>query len=177
MGLFGFVGNHHNQIAFPGLRPLTDGFQLPGGEELGHRRFDPLSGQGEIDKAAGAELRRQPGQFIQLPAGEITATRGGNAKDRAAAGHHLPEDGELRLLHQIGEVRQFHGKPGIRFIRAKPADRLMITQAWERPGRFKPGQFFKEHLHQFFHEPKDIFPVNKGHLQVDLGKFRLSVSA
>ena len=90
---------------------------------------------------------------------------------------HGLEHLEVRALHMLGNIHQLHAEAHVRLVRAVALHSLIPGHAQELLRDFPVKSLVKNLTHHAFHHGQDGLLVDEGHLDVQLGKLRLAVSA
>ena len=87
------------------------------------------------------------------------------------------ENLELHILHQVSDIDQFKRTTQIGAIVAKAAHRLGVahTRKWIR--KLYIQHIGEECANHLLHHTHDLLFIDKGHLHIDLGKFRLAIGS
>ena len=129
-------------------------------------------------KALGFEEFGDIGELVDFLAGE-GACRAFDV-DRAHTAARLNralENGEFGVFQQVGQIDQLKAETGVRFIRAEAFHGLPPGEAAQRKLKVAAENLPEDPLHQSFVDRLDIDLIDKGHLEIDLGEFRLAVGA
>ncbi len=101
-----------------------------------------------------------------------------NPLDLTALGHGPAEDAKARAGYQVTHVDQLHAKAQVRVVLAKTIDRFPVGKARKRLEE-EPlvADFFDDACVHLFDEPKDVFPLDEAHLQVELRELGLAIAS
>ena len=131
----------------------------------------------DIGQTLGADALGLLGQLVDGLAGEGgCGVLGDDAAHRAALRNRVCKDREAAVLDLLGQVNQLHAKAGVRLVRTEALHRLAVGQPWHL-GDIDALDLLVQPLHVALQHVHDVLLGDKGHLQVDLGEFRLAVGA
>ena len=171
----GLVGDDQHQVAFFGLGGLTDPFQLFVAEEFGNLGFQALGGVTDPGQSLGAVLANIVDQAVQFPARNPRIPFDIDAFDATAGGQHRFEHLEVRTAHRVRQVKDFHAKAQVRFVRAVFVHGLVIGKPLHRQRYFHVQRRLENFRNHGFHDRQDIIAFHERHFDVELGEFRLTV--
>ena len=171
-GGLGIAGGEEDGVARLGANVFGDAVALSIGDVLGHRAAQgAVLGDGDVRQPLGAALLRP-----LLPGVELTARLGGTALHDHGADVFLLEDAEGRVLEEVSALGDLDVEAQIRLIRAVVLHGVGVGHARDRRGDLVADEL--PQLDQdFLGELDDVLLVHEGHLDVQLGKFRLAVSS
>ena len=170
------VPHDEDQVPVLGAGPGQDGGVLLLREELlvggGHLAVQQ-TGPGQALGLIGFD--KLP-QLVDLLPGEVLGVAIHiDEADRAAPLYRVGKDPKAAVLHQVGDVLELKAKAQVGLVRAEPIHGLPPGHPLEG-GLHLHAQHFLEHpLQEALLDGLDLFLVQEGHLQVDLGKLRLTV--
>jgi len=148
------------------------------GHEFCKRGGGSVRCQADPGESFAADAANHLGQLVNFLAGQRrNSVFGSDAAHTAAAGNRARENGETAILHQIAQVKQLHAVAGIGLVGAKTLHRFAIGQPGQRESDIHAERFLEHTLHKALADLQNILHRDEGHLQVDLGEFRLAVSA
>ena len=170
------IGDDQRDVPLLAAEAGEDGGELLFREELRKRAAGLLVHPADKGEAFGADALRLFGQLVDLLAGVGGgAALEGDAADRTAVCDGPREDAEGGIFDQVGDILDLHPVADIRLIGAVPLHRLLVGEAGQRGRDFDPHRLLHQEVDKPFAHREDVLHVDKGHLQVDLGEFRLAV--
>src|SRR4030043_291129 len=75
----------------------------------------------------------------------------------------------------MGNLPQLHSESNIGLIHPISIHSLIIGKSWKRKFQYDAQYLFKDMSHQPFHDSPNVMHGDKGHLDIDLGKFWLTI--
>ena len=147
----------------------------PAGKVLGQGRLPALALELHPGQAPGPVDPGQVDELVQLFPGQLGEARAVDGLDDPPLVHHLPEPGEFRLPHQVGDVFELQPEAGVRAVQPEAVHTLLVGQPGEGRGQVHALQFLEQGRHQPLHHPVDVRFGDEGHLHVDLGELGLAV--
>ena len=156
-------------------RRRLDGGLDPGREILGQGRLPALALELDPGQAPGPIDPGQGDEFVQVFPGQPGQARAVDGLDDPPLVHHLPEAGELRLPHQVGDVFELQPEAGVRPVQPEAVHAFLVGQAGEGRRQLHVLQFFKQGRDHALHHLVDVLFGDEGHLHVDLGELGLAV--
>jgi len=93
----------------------------------------------------------------------------------AACSYGVGKDFERSAFDDLIQALQFKSEPGIRLVASIAFHGFVISDSRKRNLQIFAEKIFKQPFHKAFLHFNHVVLIDKGHLQVDLGKFRLSV--
>ncbi len=99
-----------------------------------------------------------------------------DAINLTAVFQHIGKDAKGCIGKQVIEADNFIAKAQIRFIRTKAAHALLPWDPDEMILKIHILNTLEDSLHEFLNRLEDCLFITEGHLNIDLGEFRLTVS-
>src|SRR4029079_41290 len=124
-----------------------------------------------------AETSRRFSQCIDAASGDTLTALHNQRLDNFAFSRRFSEYLELAGSAERGDVIERHLEPEVRLVRSIARHGLGIRQPWERRRKRAPSGVPEDGHNHPLHQIHDLFAIDEGHLEVDLGKFRLTVVA
>ena len=84
---------------------------------------------------------------------------------------------EITVGKDRGHIHEFHSEPSIRFVCSIASHGFIVSDLWKGQFEFLVKDLLEDVAEQALGYPEDLLLIDKGHFDVDLGKFRLTVSA
>ena len=103
----------------------------PAGKVLGQGRLPALALELHPGQAPGPVDPGQVDEFVQLFPGKLGQARAVDGLDDPPLVHHLPEPGEFRLPHQVGDVLELQPEAGVRAVQPEAVHALLVGQPGE----------------------------------------------
>ena len=85
------------------------------------------------------------------------------------------KDLRLAVPQRVSEVLELQSEAHVRFVRAEAVHRLVIGQLREGPLKLDTFELLEQYTDHPFDHLHHVFGLDEGHLQVELGEFRLPV--
>ena len=178
------VGTEEYEVARLRRRPLNNGFQRRFIEVLDDRRLQAAFVNlrnvvnFDVSQASGAVNRYESRVSINFTTGQRRTTRNAQGGDTTVGAiGDVGKDLERNVLDRIGDFNQFHRNAQIRLVRAEAPHGIGVRDAREGVRQIDVDRFLEHVTDQVFHDLRDLGFVQERSFDIDLGKFRLTVSA
>ena len=169
------ISHKQQQVAGLGTHTLAQCFQLLRSKELGDGRFYAVFGNFQPGQTFGAVDGHISGQRIDLAAGILGAALGVDTLYTAAGFGNAGKNLKFAVHNQVSNIDQRQIKTQIGFIGTVGFHSLMPGQALKGSGNSYAQSLVKDFSYHALHQGLQLNLINKGHFQVKLGKFRLTV--
>ena len=147
------------------------------GIEFLERRLDSLRRILDPSHALRAVALHIFDKAVELAARDVGVVVDLDGLDLAARFEDGGEDLEGRAFDFFGNIEKLHAEAHIRLVRAEALHRLVPRHAQERRFELHTEGLIEQLRHQAFHHGQDRILVDEGHLDIELGEFRLTVGA
>src|SRR5690606_37585465 len=126
-------------------------------------------------EALGAEGLGRVFQRLEFALGDVGEALGVDRLDRATTLHRAGEDLKGGLAEGFRGVDQFQSKTQVGLVDAEAVHRFVERHARDGAGQLVVGRFLPNLAHHAFEQRINVLAIDKGGLDVDLGKFHLAV--
>ena len=148
------------------------------GDGAGHLAGAGVAAEFEVGEALGAELFGFFGEGVEGFAGQRCAAAGdGDEFDMAAGSNDGLEDGGIGGVGPVGDVFEFEAVAEVGPVDAEAVHAFLVGHAEEGGGEFDVEDFFPEADDEAADEFDDIFAIDEGHFEIELGEFGLAIGA
>ena len=177
----GLVGAKEHDIAIHRANTVKDHIQAGLGDILDDRRLQPLNTLGalidlDIGQTLGAVDTHVLGVIVDLLARHARAARDAQCGYTALGiVGRTGEDLEFHILELIFNIHQFQRNAQIRLVRTITAHGFGERHMRE-VSELDIQHFLEQLAHHAFGQADDVLLIHKAGFNVDLGKFRLTVS-
>ena len=170
------VGDNQHDIALLRACLFADCSELALFEELAEGAGGLCINPADVCKTLCADALDHLDQLVDLLAGErLGSVLRGDAADRAAVSERICKDRELRSLHSLREIGDLHAKAQIGLIGAKAVHRFGVGEARQRSLQLLAHHITEKAHKEAFGNIENVIDIDKGHFEVDLREFRLTV--
>ena len=171
------ICDHKDNVIFLHIKFLLDGSFFCIGKRLGDRTGQRAVFHFQISKRLHLESCFQ--KFLQLVQCLAAVLIGNSCKmqgiDLSSRFHHGTEYLKFSLFKQRGNIVDLIAEPEIRLVGSIPLHALLPGQTGKVFRQFNLFQFPEDAAHQLFNDRKDIIFLYEAHLDINLGKLRLTV--
>ena len=172
------TGDEEHHVAALSANSVAEFVKLFGGKELADLGFHfVIFLDAHPHEALGTVLAHVSGEFVNLLTGEVHATLGSDTADLATGGNAVLEHAKVGLCTDFGHVVNFEVEAEVRLVAPVLEHGFCPLHTADVARRFEVPNLAQDFGHELVEHFHDFVLVHKGHFDVDLREFRLTVSA